>query len=118
MKQYINCSNTMFLLSSFSLSMIENYPADIHFEEISQDEIKNLISQNKIEFYIGHPSYAEVLSEIFDKKIEAVRFKLTIKKGEDFIVAQLITNRLPEGKVLTKEEIKKIEIKFIKGKIL
>lgn len=104
----------MKLVSSFSLSMIESYPAKAEFEEVSQDYIKKLISEDQIVFKIGHPSYASVLSEIFGVKIEAVREKQTFKKGESFIVAQIIADRLPEGKVLSEEEIKKLQIKFIK----
>lgn len=104
----------MILLSSFSLSMIEEYPSTAEFEEVSQDYIKKLISENQMVFKIGHPSYALVLSEIFGVKIEAVREKLVFKKGDSFVVAQIITDRLPEGKVLTEEEIKKLQIKFIK----
>lgn len=104
----------MTLLSSFSLSMIENYPAMAEFEEVSSDYLKKLISEDQIVFKIGHPSYASVLSEIFGVKIDAVREKLVFKKGESFIVAQIIADRLPEGKVLTEEEIKKLQIKFIK----
>lgn len=104
----------MKLVSSFSLSMIESYPAKAEFEEVSIDYLKKLISENQIVFKIGHPSYASVLSEIFGVKIEAVREKLTFKRGESFIVAQLITDRLPEGKVLSENEIEKLQIRFIK----
>ncbi|MEM3609905.1 MAG: DUF1874 domain-containing protein [Candidatus Anstonellales archaeon] len=104
----------MTLLSSFSLSMIEEYPARAEFEEVSADYLKKLISENEIVFKIGHPSYASVLSKMLGVKIEAVREKLTFKRGESFIVAQLITNRLPEGKVLSDDEIEKLQIKFIK----
>ncbi|MCX7648280.1 MAG: DUF1874 domain-containing protein [Elusimicrobiales bacterium] len=104
----------MTLVSSFSLSMVEEYPAKAEFEEVSVDYIKKLISENKIVFKIGHPSYASVLSEIFGVKIYAVREKLVFKKGESFVVAQIMADRLPEGKVLTEEEIKKLKIKFVK----
>ncbi|HOJ85620.1 MAG TPA: DUF1874 domain-containing protein [Elusimicrobiales bacterium] len=104
----------MILLSSFSLSMVEDYPAKAEFEEVSIDYLKKLVSEDQIVFKIGHPSYASVLSEIFGVKIDAVREKLVFKKGESFVVAQIIADRLAEGKVLTEEEIKKLKIKFVK----
>jgi len=105
----------MTILSSFSFSMIEEYPCEIRAEEISLNEIKEKIKKGEIDFKIGHPSFAEVLSQMLDFKIEAIREKIKLKKGDTAIIAQIFgSTRLPEGKILTSNEIKKLEIKFIK----
>jgi len=104
----------MTLLSSFSFSMIEEYPCEIRAEEISLTEIKEKIKKGEIDFKIGHSSFAEVLSQMLDFKIEAIREKIKLKKGETVIIAQIFgSTRLPEGKILTSEEIRNLEIKFI-----
>lgn len=108
----------MFLLSSFSLSMIENFPADIKLEELPFNTVKELAEKGELVYKIGHSSYAQVLSEMLGTEINAVREKIIIKKGEKALIAQIITDRLPEGKILTSEEIKKLKIKFIKLEIL
>lgn len=107
----------MILLSSFSFSMVEKFPVNIKAEEISLGEVKALAEKGELDFKIGHPSYATILSEMLAVNIESIREKITLKKGENAIVAQIITDRLPEGKILNEEELKKLQIKFIEIQI-
>ncbi|MBP7796713.1 MAG: DUF1874 domain-containing protein [Elusimicrobiales bacterium] len=108
----------MNLLSSFSLSMIKEYPCEIKACEISEKDVKELIATNALTFKIGHPSFAEILSKRFGCKIDSLREKVIINKGESAVVAQIITSRLPEGKVLGVDELENTEIKFIKIEVL
>lgn len=108
----------MKLLSSFSFSMITEYPVNIKAEELSVGEVKDLIEKNFIEFKIGHPSFANVLSQLLGVKVEAEREKILLGKNEKAIIAQLYgAQRFPEGKVLSEDEIKLLDIRFIKVSI-
>ena len=94
--------------------MVDEYPCEIEAKEISIDKLKEKIKNGEIDFKIGHPSFAEVLSQMLECKIESVREKIKLKKGETAIIAQIFGNtRLPEGKILSSQEIKKLEIRFI-----
>lgn len=108
----------MILLSSFSFSMISEFPVEIKAKEISLEEVKKLAKEDKLDFKIGHSSYATLLSEMLEIKILPKREKVTFTRGEKAIVAQIITDRLPEGKVLTEEELKRLQIRFIEIQII
>ena len=50
-------------------------------------------------------------------EIEANRIPIKLSEGDVLIVFQLL-ERLPEGKVLSEEELKKLKYKFYKVEIL
>ncbi|MCG2726426.1 MAG: DUF1874 domain-containing protein [Elusimicrobia bacterium] len=104
----------MKLLSSFSFSMVNEYPIEILAQEVSRNRVKAMLKRKEVEPSIGHPSLAAVFSGVFGMKIESERVKIKLKKGEKALIAQLFrANRLPEGRILTIEDIKKIKIKFL-----
>lgn len=56
---------------------------------------------------IGHPSSAEFLSALLDMAIPVNRIEIAMQPGDAALVLRL-KSRLPEGKVLTHEEIHQI----------
>jgi hypothetical protein len=99
----------MKIVNAFSLNMIEEYPAIIRIEEVSESWIKEQITE--FESYIGHPDTANLLSERLGVEISFNRATLKLKEGDQILVAQLIGLR-KEFKELTKEEIQNYPIKY------
>ena len=56
---------------------------------------------------VGHPATAEVLSTICGFPIQANRIMISLAPGDTLLVFQLL-ERLPEGKVLSKEEVQQL----------
>lgn len=100
------------LANAFSLGMISSSLNEgiIHFEKVSLDTLKYLLSQNgvTVKSVVGHQATASVLSQLLGIPVSCNRVPYTLSKDESLIVFQLKT-RLEEGKVLTEEELKALE---------
>lgn len=80
-------------------------------EEIPLDKVKWILLHSVYESFIGHKSTAEVITELTGIPVEANRGNFVQEKGQTAIVFKL-NERVPEGKILTKEEIEKIGYSF------
>ncbi|PSN89812.1 hypothetical protein B9Q03_08100 [Candidatus Marsarchaeota G2 archaeon OSP_D] len=108
---------TVYLANAFSANMLsadadgDNY---IRFTKLGEDEVKALLSSG-FESTIGHPGTAQVLTEKLGLQVEANRKAVRLAEGDKLIVAQVEWpgGRLPEGRVLTKEEVEKLPIKYL-----
>jgi hypothetical protein len=109
---------TVYLANAFSANML-SADADgdsyIRFTRLSEFEVKALLSSGGFESTIGHPGTAQVLTEKLGLQVEANRKAVRLAKGDKLIVAQVEWpgGRLPEGRVLTKEEVEKLPIKYL-----
>jgi len=56
---------------------------------------------------IGHEGTAKLLSTILGMEVPVNRIQIQIQPGDDAIVFQVL-QRLPEGAVLTEEQLKKV----------
>ena len=92
----------MKLLNSFSLQMLEKFPASIHFKELKA------LPSEYLESFIGHTDTAAVLG------VQMNRENCTLIEGETFIVAQLQGGRLPEGSTTLPEGF---DFRFFEGVI-
>ena len=107
-----------YLANAFSLSMITP-PATLRVEELSAEafcqEAKNATSA------IGHQGTAQVLSTLCGFNIPVNRVSIQLSRGEEVLVFQLL-ERLPEGKVLTAEEVQQLisqgKVKFLRVTVL
>ena len=98
------------LTNAFSLSMIPWERALIFVREISLDEVKRLLSRG-FESAIGHESTAAFLSKLLGVEVKCERKQVYLVPSVTLVVFQLIS-RLPEGKVLTEEELSNVKYKF------
>jgi hypothetical protein len=109
---------TVYLANAFSANML-GADADgdsyIRFTRLSESEVKALLSSGGFESTIGHPGTAQVLMEKLGLQVEANRKAVRLAEGDKLIVAQVEWpgGRLPEGRVLTKEEVEKLPIKYL-----
>jgi len=99
--------------NAFSVNMLDS-DATISFRRISLDKVKEILKSNDFKSIVGHPATAQFLSELIGVKIEANREMYKINKDDVLIVA-VIGVRLPEGKVLSKEEV---EALYKEGKVV
>lgn len=91
-----------YLLNAFSLQMINQFPASVEFEEVTELP-RGLVSA------IGHQDTANVLG------VDMKRINVVLNKGDVFYVAQLQGGRLPEGSTTLPEGY---SFRFLKGTIL
>jgi hypothetical protein len=93
------------------------YPkAIIQAEKISVEEAKQIL-QNGFISAIGHEGTANLLSKIFGMNIPTNRISVYFEKG-DIGIHFYLKNRLPEGKVLTEEELSKLDFWLVKSQVL
>ena len=91
----------MFLCNAFSLQMLQEFPTTVTFEEVTE------LPEN-LESAVGHQDTANVLG------VPMRRVNVTLKKGDEFLVAQLQGGRLPEGSTTLPEGF---SFRFIKGTV-
>jgi len=102
---------TVYISNSFSLNMLRHereliliYPEDIKW-------IKRMISKGFVSA-VGHEATAKLLSQLLGVEVPMNRTEVKIEYGDKLIVFQLM-QRLPEGKILTEEELKQLPYKFL-----
>lgn len=88
----------MFLCNAFSLQMVEEFPASILIQEVSE-------LPEGLESAVGHQDTAAVLG------VPMNRINVKLKKGDTIYVAQLVGGRLPEGSTTLPEGF---SFKFLK----
>jgi len=100
------------IANAFSVNMLDS-DATISFKKLSLDEVREKLQNNDFKSVVGHPATAQFLSELIGVKIDANREMYKMSKDDVLIVAVLGV-RLPEGKVLSKEEV---EALYKEGKV-
>ena len=83
------------------------------YRRVSLSYVKKLINDNNIKSAIGHSSTAEAMSTLLGHHIPCQRIEVNQKVGDIAIVFKL-NNRLPEGRLLTIEEIYEAGFKWYK----
>jgi len=92
--------------------ILPNY-GEYRFVKISTEEAKDLLGGEFISA-VGHKATAEVLTAVLGINIPENRIAISLEKGDIAVVFKLGV-RLPEGKVLSAEELR--ELKFELGKL-
>lgn len=99
------------IANAISINMLtEN--SNLSFQKISKEEVKSLLNQGFMSI-VGHEATAKIFSQILEIEIPQNRIHYSMEK-EDILIVGCLNIRLPEGKVLTEEELKQIEINFWK----
>lgn len=91
--------------------ILTNY-GTFNFRKVSVEEAKEFVNVNgDIISAVGHQGTAEILSEILEKKVECNRIQVSMEPGDQALVFRLLT-RLPEGIVLSKEELESLKFEL------
>ena len=81
-----------------------------NFRKSSLPEVKELLSQG-FTSAIGHEATAALMSHLTKVQIPVNRVAIKMQLGDKAIVFRMLT-RLPEGKVLTQEELSQVPYEF------
>lgn len=104
--------------NTFSLRMLQYCFHELTFEPVPEGcvrEILQRVAQENPEnllSIVGHESTAKLFSEVLGIEVPANRTNYTFQVGDALIVGVPNTPRLPEGKVLSKEELEKLGIQW------
>ena len=100
---------TVYLANAFSLSMLTP-PATVKVTEVGAEDVKRLLI-NGFTSAIGHEATAKIVTSRIGVSVQVNRISVQLRPGDLLVVFQLLT-RLPEGKVLTEDEIKQVQAKW------
>ena len=93
--------------NAFSPSMLTEKSVAVAFREVTLSEINELLNYcpNCIfESAIGHESTAKLLSELLKVKVPVCRRSIQLTENTILVIVN-VSERLPEGKVLSSEEL-------------
>jgi|GEM_PF-1994275 len=76
----------------------------------SLEDVKNIVSQFPFMSIIGHEGNAELFSQLLGIEIEVNRVSFTLGHEDTLVVGIPSGGRLPEGKVLSKEELEALQL--------
>jgi len=86
----------------------------VHLERISVTEACELLREG-FESAIGHEGTAKVIEGLCKVKVPVERKTIFFEPGDEGIHF-FLKQRLPEGKILTEDELKNLEFWFVKSK--
>jgi hypothetical protein len=91
--------------------------ATVMMRRISLDEARKLLNDGGFISAVGHPGTAQLLTELLGIEVPVNRVAVQLKSG-DIGIHFVLTQRLPEGKVLSKEELAKLDYYFVASYVL
>ena len=104
-----------YLSNAFSLGMLPNGGL-INIVELQDKHVKSILQDGFISA-VGHQSTVDFMKLLLGIDVPVNRIAITLQPGDKVIVLQL-QGRLPEGKVLTQEEISQIPYKWFVVEVL
>jgi len=103
-----------YLVNAFSLNMIKQFPIGISVNKIDKEWFCfNLNADPQVVNAIGHDSTVYLINKLCGTNFQKNRIEVEMSRGDSTLVI-MISERLPEGKVLNQEEIEEM---LVKGKI-
>jgi hypothetical protein len=100
---------TVYLANAFSLSMLTP-PTTVKVLEVGVEDAKSIL-RDGFTSAIGHDSTAKIVSLQLGMPVSVNRVSVKLETGDVIVVYQLLT-RLPEGKVLSEDEMKQVQAKW------
>ncbi len=111
----------VYLTNAFSLNMIneKEFPTRIIVDKLYEVEfcfgVTNAIENKELVNAIGHDSTINLVNKLCETELEKNRTEIKMEKDDRALII-MVSERLPEGKVLDDEEITKLfkeeKIKF------
>ena len=103
----------LYILSGFSLSMLP-VPCAVEMivHEVDAEKARKVIDcarrdGKEIVSAVGHESTAKILSELLGFEVPVNRIMVKLEEGDEAVIFQLFT-RLPEGRVLNRDELEEL----------
>jgi len=96
----------LYVGNAFSVSMLSG-DTIVEFKRISLEKARELVRNREFISFVGHPSTAEVMTKLLGVEVSANRVPVELDLGDEVLVMSL-NQRLPEGKVLNREELEEL----------
>jgi len=103
----------LYLLNGFSPAMLDSNASMVTFVQIPDVMLCGVLNSDELTNAIGHKSTIDLINQICHTDLKENRIQIKLQNGDDAYIV-VVTERLPEGKVLSGEEIKEM---FEKHKI-
>ncbi|MEN2998234.1 MAG: DUF1874 domain-containing protein [Brevinematia bacterium] len=101
----------IYITNAFSLSMLSDNSGNIEYRKASVEEVREILASSSWTSAVGHEGTAEILKELLGIEVPFNRIQISDSTGDILVVFQIL-KRLPEGTVLTKEEIQQLPYCF------
>ena len=106
--------------SSFSVQMLERFPADVNVEEMTQEEFRTALRplprknymESSFHSVVGHEGTATALTKLLGFDVHCNRESITLDGREPYYFAQPTGKRITYG-----EEIDFPELRFFKATV-
>ncbi len=97
--------------NAFSLKMLtREKTSQLTVTPSSQEEVKEILARSPFKSIIGHEGNAQLLSSLLGVEIPVNRETFKLTSEDTLIVGMPSGGRLPEGKVLSREELEAIQL--------
>jgi hypothetical protein len=110
---------TVFVLNTLivPIDFDKTQSANIKLIKINVEEAKEILKNNDFVSAVGHEGTAKVLSQLLGIEIPTNRITVFFNKG-DIGIHFFLKQRLPEGKVLSEQELKQLQFWLVKSEVL
>lgn len=95
--------NKIKILNAFTPAMVD-LPATVRFEEVAEGTARVLVAVSELVSCVGHQGAADLYAAKLGTSVPMNRVNTKLAPGETALLGQYSGPRLPEGKVLSKEE--------------
>jgi hypothetical protein len=109
---------TIYILNTLltPIDFDKNQNAIVKFSKITIEEAKEVLKNGFISA-VGHEGTAKVLSQLLCIEIPTNRITVFFNKG-DIGIHFFLKTRLPEGKILSEQELKQLQFWLVKSEVL
>jgi len=108
----------LYIFNSLIIPISQQYnTATVTFRRVTVEEAKKLLETEAFISAVGHESTANLLSRLLDRPIAMNRITVAMSVGDQALHFVLKT-RLPEGRVLSEEELRNFEFELIHSKVV
>jgi predicted AlkP superfamily phosphohydrolase/phosphomutase len=109
---------TIYILNSLIVPInFDKYKkVQVKLERISPEEAKEILKNHQFISAIGHEGTSKLLTDILGVNIPTNRTSVYFEPG-DTGIHFFLKERLPEGKVLSKEELEKLQYWIVKSSV-
>ena len=109
---------TVYIFNSLILPISSQYrKGTVTVERITTDEAKQIVQSTDFVSVVGHEATAQLLTQLLGINIPANRIAVQMQKG-DVGIHFVLKQRLPEGKVLSYDELKALQYELVKSTVV
>jgi len=110
---------TLYILNTLALPIQydTSHEVTIKCRRLTLDEAKQIVRNSKVISAVGHEATSKLLSQLLEFPVEFNRTAVYLHPGDCALHFYLKT-RLPEGKILNEEELKRLDYWLIFSEIL